>query len=70
MMLKIDVFPHILPRRFFDRLIEVAPRSGLMVKRVSNIPVMVELEGCRATVQPQNVVVRWLPVPPTPLKAE
>jgi len=23
------------------------------------LPVMVELEGCRATVQPQNVVVRW-----------
>ncbi len=43
-MLKIDVFPHILPRRFYDRLIEVAPRSGLMVKRVSNIPVMTDLD--------------------------
>ncbi len=43
-MLKIDVFPHILPRRFFDRLLEVAPRSGLMVKRVSNIPVMIDLD--------------------------
>jgi predicted TIM-barrel fold metal-dependent hydrolase len=43
-MPKIDVFPHILPRRFYDRLMEVAPRSGLMVKRVSNIPVMIDLE--------------------------
>src|SRR5438034_1540927 len=43
-MLKIDVFPHILPRRFYDRLLEVAPRSGLMVKRVSNIPVMIDLD--------------------------
>ena len=24
-MLKIDVFPHILPRPFYDRLLEVAP---------------------------------------------
>jgi aminocarboxymuconate-semialdehyde decarboxylase len=43
-MLKIDVFPHILPRRFYDRLMNVAPRSGLMVKRVSNIPVMIDLD--------------------------
>src|SRR5881296_3466356 len=43
-MLKIDVFPHILPRPFFDRLIEVAPRGGLMVKRVQNIPVMIDIE--------------------------
>src|SRR5262249_5054254 len=25
----------------------------------ANLPVMVELEGCRATVQPQTAVVRW-----------
>jgi hypothetical protein len=25
----------------------------------AKLPVMVELEGCRATVQPQTVVVRW-----------
>jgi predicted TIM-barrel fold metal-dependent hydrolase len=43
-MLKIDVFPHILPRRFYDRLMDVAPRSGLMVKRVTNIPVMIDLD--------------------------
>src|SRR5207237_1840185 len=43
-MLKIDVFPHILPRPFFDRLMEVAPRGGLMVKRVQNIPVMIDVD--------------------------
>src|SRR5438132_592394 len=43
-MLKIDVFPHILPRPFFDRLIEVAPSGGLMVKRVQNIPVMIDID--------------------------
>src|SRR5579859_4013429 len=43
-MLKIDVFPHILPRPFFDRLIAVAPSGGLMVKRVQNIPVMIDID--------------------------
>src|ERR1700682_2281616 len=43
-MLKIDVFPHTLPRPFYDCLLEVAPSSGLMVKRVQNIPVMIDLE--------------------------
>ena len=43
-MLKIDVFPHILPRPFYDRLLQVAPSSGLMVKRVQNIPVMIDVE--------------------------
>src|SRR5215471_5651602 len=43
-MLKIDVFPHILPRPFYDRLMEVAPRGGLMVKRVQHIPVMIDLD--------------------------
>ena len=43
-MLKIDVFPHILPRPFYDRLLEVAPAGGLMVKRVQNIPVMIDID--------------------------
>ena len=43
-MLKIDVFPHILPRPFYDRLLQVAPSSGLMVKRVQNIPVMIDID--------------------------
>jgi uncharacterized protein len=44
MQLKIDVFPHILPRPFYDRLLQVAPRGGLMVKRVQNIPVMIDID--------------------------
>src|SRR3979411_193809 len=43
-MLKIDVFPHILPRPFFDRLMQVAPSGGLMVKRVQHIPVMIDVD--------------------------
>src|SRR6202048_604829 len=43
-MLKIDVFPHILPRPFFDRLMQVAPSGGGKVKRVQNIPVMIDID--------------------------
>jgi predicted TIM-barrel fold metal-dependent hydrolase len=43
-MLKIDIFPHILPKPYFERFMQVAPSSGLMVKRVRNIPVMIELD--------------------------
>src|SRR5438046_4622173 len=42
--MKIDVFPHILPRRFFDRMLEVAGRNLYMQKRMRAIPVLVDLE--------------------------
>jgi aminocarboxymuconate-semialdehyde decarboxylase len=42
-MTKIDVFPHILPRRYFDRMLEVAPPGLALQKRMSGIPVLVDL---------------------------
>ena len=42
--LKIDIFPHILPRALFERLVKVAPSTEYMMQRVSNIPVMVDLD--------------------------
>jgi aminocarboxymuconate-semialdehyde decarboxylase len=42
---KIDVFPHILPRRYFDRMIAVAPPGMALQKRMSGIPVLVDLEA-------------------------
>jgi uncharacterized protein len=41
---KIDVFPHILPRRYFERMLDVAPRGMALQKRMSGIPVLVDLE--------------------------
>jgi aminocarboxymuconate-semialdehyde decarboxylase len=41
---KIDVFPHILPRRYFDRMIDVAPPGMALQKRMSGIPVLVDLD--------------------------
>src|SRR3989442_7888392 len=42
--MKIDVFPHILPRRFFDRMLEIAGGNLYMQKRMRAIPVLVDLE--------------------------
>jgi predicted TIM-barrel fold metal-dependent hydrolase len=42
--MKIDVFPHIFPKRFFDRMCEVASLSHYMQKRTRAIPVLTDLE--------------------------
>ena len=42
--MRIDVFPHILPRRYFDRMIAVAPPGMALQKRMSGIPVLIDLE--------------------------
>lgn len=44
MPMQIDVFPHILPRRYWDRLQEVALPRAHMMKRMRNIPVQWDLE--------------------------
>ena len=44
-MTKIDVFPHILPRAYFDRMLAVAPPGLALQKRMSGIPVLVDLEA-------------------------
>ena len=42
--MKIDVFPHIFPKRFFDRMCEVVSPSHYMQKRTRAIPVLTDLE--------------------------
>jgi aminocarboxymuconate-semialdehyde decarboxylase len=41
---KIDVFPHCLPRRYFERAVQVQPRGMAMHKRMAGIPVLVDVE--------------------------
>jgi len=41
---KIDVFPHILPRPYFDRMLRVARPGMALQKRMSGIPVLVDVE--------------------------
>ena len=42
--MKIDIFNHIYPRRFFEKLMEVASGHGDMGKRSRNIPSLVDLD--------------------------
>lgn len=44
-MLKIDVFNHIFPVRYFEKMNEVAPALEDMGKRVRNIPVLVDVDA-------------------------
>jgi uncharacterized protein len=44
-MLKIDVFNHILPKRYFDRMNEVAPGLEDIGKRVRNVPVLIDVDA-------------------------
>ncbi|MBN1107081.1 MAG: amidohydrolase [Deltaproteobacteria bacterium] len=42
--MKIDIFNHIFPRKYFDRMVEVAPNGKDMHKRVRAIPCIVDLD--------------------------
>ena len=42
--MKIDIFNHIFPKAYFDKMIEVLPSGKDMHKRVRNIPCIVDLD--------------------------
>jgi predicted TIM-barrel fold metal-dependent hydrolase len=42
--MKIDIFNHIFPKSYFDRMVKVAPNGKDMHKRVRNIPSIVDLK--------------------------
>ena len=42
--MKIDIFPHIFPRPFHDRMLSLSERAAYMQKRVREIPVLVDLD--------------------------
>jgi aminocarboxymuconate-semialdehyde decarboxylase len=41
---KIDVFCHILPRPFYDRMTAISGRGAFMQKRVREIPILIDLD--------------------------
>jgi uncharacterized protein len=43
-MMKIDIFNHIFPKKYFDRMVEVLPNGKDMHKRVRAIPSIVDLD--------------------------
>ena len=43
--MKIDIFTHIFPKKFFDRMMEVAPNFKDIGKRMRGIPALVDLDA-------------------------
>ncbi len=43
--MKIDIFNHIFPKTFYDKMMKVAPKFKDMGKRVREVPVLVDLEA-------------------------
>lgn len=43
--MKLDIFNHIFPKQFYDKMMEVAPGQKDIGKRVRNIPVLVDLDA-------------------------
>jgi uncharacterized protein len=42
---KIDIYNHVMPRAVADRIRELAPGKGDMVKRVTSIPMLYDIEA-------------------------
>jgi aminocarboxymuconate-semialdehyde decarboxylase len=42
--MKIDIFNHIFPNSYFDKMMRIAPNAKDMNKRVRNVPCLVDLD--------------------------
>ena len=42
---KIDIYNHVMPRAVADRMQELAPGKGGMIKRVTTIPMLHDIEA-------------------------
>ena len=42
---KIDIYNHVMPRAVADRMQELAPGKGGMIKRVTSIPMLWDIEA-------------------------
>jgi len=67
--MKIDIFPHIFPRRFYERMLEAAPPGLYMQKRVRGIPVLVDLDERLRMMDRHEGYVQVLTLASPPLEA-
>ena len=67
--MKIDMFNHIFPRTFFDKMMEVAPNYKDMGKRMRNIPVIVDLDLRFKVMDMFDDYVQIICLPNPPLEA-
>src|SRR5579864_2273789 len=64
--MKIDIFCHLFPRSFYDRMLALPEKSSSIKKRVSAIPSIVDLDVRFRIMDgfPEYVQVPSLPAPP------
>ncbi|HTQ72933.1 MAG TPA: amidohydrolase family protein [Burkholderiales bacterium] len=64
--MKLDIFNHVFPKRFYDRMLAVLPDGRDMNKRVRNIPAIVDLDARFRIMDafPDYAQVICLPQPP------
>jgi predicted TIM-barrel fold metal-dependent hydrolase len=42
--MSIDIFPHILPEKYFNKVLHIAPPGLLLLKRMKNLPAMIDVD--------------------------
>jgi len=64
--MKIDIFCHILPRGFYDRMVKLPEKGSTIKKRIRGIPILVDLDLRFRMMDrfPHYVQVPSLPAPP------
>ena len=67
-MTKIDVFPHIMPKAYLDRLLKTAPAGMQMQKRMVAIPVLVDLDLRRQIMDRYEGYVQVLTIANPPIE--
>ncbi len=66
--MKIDIFPHILPRRYFDQMLKVAPAGLMMQKRMTGVPVLIDLDQRLALMDRYQDYVQVLTIANPPIE--
>jgi predicted TIM-barrel fold metal-dependent hydrolase len=67
--MKIDIFNHIFPQRFYDKMMTVAPNHKDIGKRVRNVPVIVDLDLRFKVMDQFDDYVQVICLPNPPLEA-
>jgi predicted TIM-barrel fold metal-dependent hydrolase len=66
--MKVDAFCHFFPKAFYDRMLKISEKGGVMQKRVRGIPASFDLEARFRTMDPFHEYVQVLSLPAPPLE--
>jgi len=67
--MKIDIFPHIFPKAFYERMLSVSGKSAYMQKRVREIPVLADLDQRFKVMDKHGDYVQVLTLSSPPIEA-